>query len=129
PPPGGQVIHPNGNTGICLGAASNSDGAAVQLQSCSGATSQSWTRSGSTIRVYGNKCLDVTNGSATNGNKMQIWTCADNNTNQMWSVSGNTIGWSGHPFCLDNTDGSMAPGNQVQIWACTGGPNQQWQFA
>ncbi|KAF9257675.1 glycoside hydrolase/deacetylase [Marasmius fiardii PR-910] len=128
PPTGGQVIHPNGNTGVCLSAASNSDGAVVQLESCSGDASQSWTVNGSNLQIFGNKCLDVTNGNASNGNKMQIWTCAGGNTNQMWNVNGGAISWIGQPFCLDNTDGSFANGNPTQIWQCTGGPNQQWQF-
>ncbi|KAF8168990.1 ricin B lectin domain-containing protein [Mycena galopus ATCC 62051] len=66
-------------------------------------------------------CLDVTNGSTNNGNPLQIWTCATGNTNQMWTISGSAIQWSGHSSCLDLTNGVVTDGNVVQIWACTGG--------
>ncbi|KAJ7813150.1 glucooligosaccharide oxidase [Mycena olivaceomarginata] len=55
-----------------------------------------------------------------------VWTCASGNTNQLWTVSGNTIQWTSHSSCLDLTDGSVTNGNPIQIWACSGGPNQQW---
>ncbi|KAJ7841857.1 ricin B lectin domain-containing protein, partial [Mycena leptocephala] len=89
---------PSANSAKCFTAASNTDGAAVEIEDCisGGSTSQNWTISGSTLQVFGTKCLDVTNGATTNGNKMQIWTCASGNTNQLWTVSGTTIQWSGH---------------------------------
>ncbi|KAJ6551851.1 hypothetical protein B0H19DRAFT_1159199 [Mycena capillaripes] len=120
-------IHPSANSAKCLSAASNADGAVVEIEDCvsGGATTQTWTISGSTLQIFGTKCLDVTNGAATNGNKMQIWTCSGG-PNQKWTVSGSTIQWSGQSSCLDLTDGSVANGNLVQIWTCTGGPNQQW---
>lgn len=123
-----QVIHPNGNSGKCLTASTNVDGAAVEIDDCSGGASQSWTIAGSIIQLYGSKCLDVTDGTAADGTKMQIWTCSTNNPNQQWAISGNTVQWSGSSFCLDNTAGVLTNGNQVQIWSCTGGGNQQWQI-
>ncbi|KAJ7488170.1 ricin B lectin domain-containing protein, partial [Mycena latifolia] len=120
--------HPTADATKCLSAVSNTDGAAVKIQDCDslGATSQSWSFSGSNLQIFGDKCLDVTNGATTDGTKMQIWTCAAGNTNQMWTVSENTIQWNGHSLCLDLTDGSVTDGNLVQIWDCTDGPNQQW---
>ncbi|KAF7332969.1 hypothetical protein MVEN_02402900 [Mycena venus] len=128
PTPTATFIHPTANAAKCLTAASNTDGAAVEIEDCvsGGSTTQGWTVSGSNLQIFGSKCLDVTNGVTTNGNKMQIWTCAAGNTNQMWTLSGNTIQWSGQSICLDLTDGSVTDGNLVQIWTCTGGPNQQW---
>ncbi|KAJ7884509.1 ricin B lectin domain-containing protein, partial [Mycena leptocephala] len=123
-----QYIHPNANSAKCLTAASNADGAVVEIEDCvsAGSTSQSWTLSGSAIQIFGNKCLDVTGGSSTDGTKMQIWTCATGSTNQQWSLSGSTIQWSGHSSCLDLTGGSVTNNNVVQIWTCTGGANQKW---
>ncbi|KAJ6485720.1 hypothetical protein C8R45DRAFT_997610 [Mycena sanguinolenta] len=122
------LIQPSASSTKCLTAASNTDGAAVEIEDCvsGGSTSQNWTITGGTLQLFGTKCLDVTNGATTNGNKMQIWTCAQSNTNQMWTVSGNTIQWTGHSNCLDLTGGSVANGNLIQIWTCTNGPNQQW---
>lgn len=49
------------------------------------------------IRIFGDKCLDVTDGNDSNGQKLQIWTCYDGNTNQLWTVNGDsTIRWAGH---------------------------------
>ncbi|KAJ7848992.1 ricin B lectin domain-containing protein [Mycena olivaceomarginata] len=78
------------------------------------------------LKIFGTKYLDVSNGATADGTKLQIWTCAAGNTNQMWTFSGNTIQWSGHSSCLDLTDRSVANNNLIQIWACTQGPNQQW---
>ncbi len=72
-------------------AASNSDGAAVTLQGCTGAKSQLWEFKDGAVKVFGNKCLDVTDGNPSNGNNLQIWTCVDQSTNQLWDydiVSG-----------------------------------------
>lgn len=66
-------------------AASNSDGAAVTLQGCTGAPSQKWIFEGGSVKVHGNKCLDVSGGVDADGTKLQIWTCQSGNVNQQWS--------------------------------------------
>jgi len=127
PTPTATSVHPTASASKCLSAASNTNGAVVEIEDCvSGSASQAWTISGSNLQIFGTMCLDVTNGVDTNGTPLQIWTCATGNTNQMWTVSGNTIQWSGTSSCLDLTNGVVTDGNVVQIWACTGGPNQQW---
>ena len=73
--------------GKCLTASSNSDGAAVTLQGCTGAAAQKWIFTGTTVTVFGNKCLDVTDGKNSDGTKLQIWTCSTNNANQQWQYS------------------------------------------
>ncbi|KAJ7715693.1 hypothetical protein B0H14DRAFT_3632990 [Mycena olivaceomarginata] len=47
------------------------------------------------LKIFETKCLNVSNGATADGTKLQIWTCAVGNTNQMWTFSGNTIQWSG----------------------------------
>lgn len=74
-------------TAKCLTAASNTDGAAVTIQTCNNSDAQQWTFTGGPITVFGNKCLDVTNGSGADGNKMQIWTCNANDANQQFSYT------------------------------------------
>jgi hypothetical protein len=32
-------------------------------------------------------CLDLTDGKTDNGNPLQVWTCTDHNTNQIWTAS------------------------------------------
>ncbi|KAJ6544675.1 ricin B lectin domain-containing protein [Mycena vulgaris] len=122
----------NGN---CLVPTSNADGAAVVIKDCgTNATAlNSWvvpngSQQVGPLKIFGDKCLDVTGGVDADGTKLQIWTCATGNTNQMWiPVSDSAITWSGKNKCVDLTDGNIADGNQVQIWDCdVNNSNQKW---
>jgi len=76
-------------------------------------------------------CLDVTNGSTTNGAKMQIWACTPGagDAAQRFSVtSGKSIQWVGKTECLDLSGGRLTSGNQVQMWTCNGNANQVWNL-
>ncbi|KAF8155348.1 carbohydrate-binding module family 13 protein [Mycena galopus ATCC 62051] len=126
---GALLIEPGLNNGKCLTAASNTDGAIVTIQPCTGASTQKWTFTGGSVKIFSNtKCLDVTGGSTANGNKLQIWTCSSNNANQQFYYSGDyRLSWTNHGKCIDLTGGSQADGNRPQIWDCSGGnPNQVW---
>lgn len=127
---GALLIEPGLNNGKCLTAASNTDGAIVTIQACTGATSQQWTFTGGSVKIFSNtKCLDVTSGSTANGNKLQIWTCSTNNNpnQQFWYTGDNHLSWTNHGKCVDLTDGSQADGNRPQIWDCSGtNSNQIW---
>ncbi|KIL59005.1 carbohydrate-binding module family 13 protein [Amanita muscaria Koide BX008] len=81
---GNLLLQPALNSGKCMTAASNNDGALVTIQTCTGGASQTWVFTNGEVRVFGNKCLDVTNGGNYDGNKLQIWTCYDGDTNQQW---------------------------------------------
>jgi len=80
------------------------------------------------IQIFGDKCLDVTDGVDADGTKLQIWTCDFANANQRWiPVSGSTITWFGENKCVDLTDGNLTDGNQAQIWDCdVNNSNQKW---
>jgi hypothetical protein len=73
--------------GQCLTAVSNTDGAAVTIQTCTESAAQQWTFTGGTIQTLGNKCLDVPGGSNADGTKLQIWTCTANDPNQRFSYT------------------------------------------
>ncbi|KAJ6523847.1 ricin B lectin domain-containing protein, partial [Mycena capillaripes] len=111
-----QYIHPSLNSQKCLTAASNADGAVVEVEDCvvGGSNGQSWTVAGSALQIFDNKCLDVTGGSTADGTKMQIWTCTGGDTNQAWALTGSTIQWSAHSSCLDLTSGNVTNGNIVR---------------
>ncbi|PVF94125.1 ricin B-like lectin [Serendipita vermifera] len=86
-------------------------------------------------RVFGDKCLDVTNGNDVNGNLLQIWQCYEENTNQRWvtdtgSGSDQHLRWKDHNRCIDVRDGwDNKPNKPVQIWDCIdGNTNQQWVY-
>src|ERR1700744_1198037 len=70
-----KVIHPNGNIGKCLTASANVNGASVVIEDCAiNNPAQLWTVQSNSLQIFGNKCLDDTDGITTNGQKMQIWT-------------------------------------------------------
>ena len=56
------------------------NGAPVQITDCTGGDDQEWKfgPNGAISLYNGAKCLDVTNGANTNGNKLQVWNCAKN---------------------------------------------------
>lgn len=127
---GELMLRPSINDNKCLTAASNTDGAQVTIQTCTGAASQKWVFAAGTVRVFGNKCLDVTDGLNVDGNKLQIWGCGpDNNVNQKWYYNkwDNVLEWEGRGKCIDVSDGSQADGTRIQIWGCYNkNPNQIW---
>jgi hypothetical protein len=72
------------------------------------------------------KCVDNNNGSGTNGNKVQIWTCDGNAAAQNWTVNSNgTLTIDGG--CMDITNANYSNGTLIEWWTCNGGANQQWQ--
>ncbi|KAH8818654.1 ricin B lectin domain-containing protein [Flagelloscypha sp. PMI_526] len=134
------ITVPTGNPGLVncvtlLGAAA--DGTKVGIKSCDGRhgyPNQVWTFDGFAMK-QGNFCLDVTNGSNTNGVKLQVWTCAAGNTNQRFTHAGGDLlyfpddrfTWAGKNKCVDLTDGSVADSNPLQIWDCdSANTNQNW---
>jgi hypothetical protein len=127
---------------FCITAASDTDGAEVALVGCLNSDFHTTFPNGNitwslpvapltgTITTFNNKCLDVPNGSNVNGVKLQIWTCAAGNTNQMFQNFNNQIEWKGTGKCLDLTDGKSTNGNPIQIWDCavpaSSNLNQDW---
>ncbi|KAJ7224014.1 ricin B lectin domain-containing protein [Mycena haematopus] len=133
------------DAGFCLTAESNEDGAAVAIGLCGDLNpsfpngNTTWVvpvapLTGSIATFSGEKCLDVTNGNAVNGQTLQIWTCTPGNTNQMFLVSNSAnnaqIQWLGTDFCVDLTGGNTTPGTPIQIWECAvpanSNLNQEW---
>ncbi|KAF8149025.1 macrophage activating glycoprotein [Crassisporium funariophilum] len=125
---GELLLEPGINSAKCLTAASNNDGAQVTIQPCNGSASQKWTFAGGTAKVYGNKCLDATDGKVVDGTKMQIWTCSTNNANQQFQYRrDNRMVWANKNKCVDLSGGRQTDGNQIQIWTCRDGNiNQVW---
>lgn len=123
---GELLIEPALNSSKCLTASTNKDGAAVTFSTCTGSAAQKWTFADGNVKVYGNKCLDVTGGRNDNGNKLQIWTCAPpGNANQQWYYDkwAKNLQWTNHGKCLDAPNGNVNDGTQLQIWQCSNPPN------
>jgi hypothetical protein len=93
----GQLLLQPGRTSAKCLQAENRDGAPVVLADCVGGASQKWTFSGGSVKLYGNKCLDVKDGANVNGVKLQVWTCAAGNPNQQfYYTSDNRLAWTNH---------------------------------
>lgn len=90
---GALLIQPQIAGSKCLTAA-NSNGAPVQLETCTGASSQKWTFKNGQVTLYsGSKCLDVVNGVNKDGTKLQVWDCgassgSGQNKNQQFYYTG-----------------------------------------
>jgi hypothetical protein len=91
---------------------------------------------------WDSKCLDDTNNSSANGNKIQIWQCTSNDAGQVWSFEPATapgeVAEAGlsqlgtvqiHGKCLDIVNRGTANGSKLDLWSCNGGANQQWEIA
>ncbi|TFK34239.1 ricin B lectin domain-containing protein, partial [Crucibulum laeve] len=129
PPFNGELLlEPGLNNGKCLTAASSSDGAVVTIQTCTGAAAQKWTFTGGSVKIFGNKCLDIMQGSTANDALLQIWTCTSANQNQQFYYTrDNRLVWTNHGKCMDLPSGNQADGTRIQLWGCSdGNVNQIW---
>lgn len=82
-----------------------------------------------TQRIVGTqsgRCVDVPNGTTTNGTQVQLWDCGG--ANQSWTRTASRQLLFNGTKCLDAANRGTAPGTQVIIWDCSGQPNQQWNI-
>jgi len=101
------------------------DGTQIQLYTCNGTASQSWTRTGSTLRALG-KCLDVSGAGTADGTKIQLWTC-NGTAAQNWSAGANSsLVNAGSNKCADVSGNNSADSTVVHLWTCNGAANQRW---
>ncbi|MEV6304970.1 RICIN domain-containing protein [Actinoplanes sp. NPDC051861] len=81
---------------------------------------------GALVGTASGRCLDVPNGSTTNGVQPIIWDCSGG-ANQRWAfTSGGTIRNAQSGLCLDVNGGATANGTATILWTCTNAPNQLW---
>ncbi|KAL0955591.1 hypothetical protein HGRIS_001827 [Hohenbuehelia grisea] len=85
---GSTKVQLNG-TNLCLDAGSNpGSGTLMKIWQCfDNLPAQQWFHTGDNRIALENKgqCLDLPSGNSTNNNRVQIWQCADFNTNQIWT--------------------------------------------
>ncbi|QMV13013.1 Extracellular exo-alpha-L-arabinofuranosidase precursor [Vibrio spartinae] len=128
------------NSGLCLGVrgSSNSAGAQLQIQNCSGSDYQKWQVSldasnWATLKNMGSgQCIDVTNNSAEPATNLQQWGCSGAE-NQSWNISAQGNGqyaiiskYSG--LAVDVYGARKANGSRVVQYTWTGADNQRWTF-
>lgn len=72
------------------------------------------------------RCVDVPNGSTTNGTQVQLWDCISSSTAQRWTyTAGNQLQVYGNK-CFDANGAATANGTKLILWACNGQQNQRW---
>ncbi|MEV0155467.1 RICIN domain-containing protein [Micromonospora sp. NPDC050686] len=81
----------------------------------------------SIVGAQSGRCLDVPNGSTTNGTLVQLYDCWGGSMQRWTYTSGRQLQVLGTK-CLDAEGGGSANGTRVIIWDCTGGASQQWTF-
>lgn len=79
---------------------------------------------GGPVTGIAGKCLENKDGTAANGNKIQLGTC-DGSTKQVWQWHGD-MSMRVQGFCLDVQTSGTAPGTTVQLWTCNGTGAQRW---
>jgi O-glycosyl hydrolase len=115
-------------SGRCLGVPGGTTGTQLDIETCSGATTQEFTlnANGTITENGGANCLDAYGQGTTAGTKVDVWSC-NGGANQVWelhpdgSVTSSTSG-----LCLDVTGQATAAGSPVELWSCNAGSNQIW---
>ncbi|MGM9465196.1 ricin-type beta-trefoil lectin domain protein [Streptomyces murinus] len=108
---------------------STTAGTKVQINTCSGATSEKWTvGTDGTVKVLG-MCLDTTGNATTSGTLLVIDTCKSDAT-QKWKVTttGTLVSNANTAMCLTDPAASATTGTQLTLTAC-GGSGQTWTNA
>jgi hypothetical protein len=79
-----------------------------------------------TSGVNSSVCVDLANASATDGNKVQLYTCDNVPAAQSWTLaSDGSIQIDGG--CMDITGANYNNGTPIQWYTCWGGANQKWE--
>jgi hypothetical protein len=73
------------------------------------------------------RCVDVLNGSTTNGTQVQLWDCWGGVMQRWTHTASRQLQVYGNK-CLDANGAGTSNGTQVIIWDCHGGTNQQWNL-
>ena len=102
------------------------NGNKVDIWTCNGTTSQTWTFSGGHLMVLG-KCLNDQAHTGV-GTKLVIWGC-NTHMGQLWAHKSNgeyVLQLNG--LCLTDPSGSSVNGTQVQIRTCQNFADQHWSL-
>ncbi len=73
------------------------------------------------------RCVDVPNGSTTNGTQVQLYDCWGGTMQRWTATSSRQLTVYGNK-CLDASGHGTTNGTPVIIWDCSGQSNQQWNI-
>ncbi|MEU4115282.1 ricin-type beta-trefoil lectin domain protein [Kitasatospora sp. NPDC028055] len=77
------------------------------------------------ITGIGGQCVDITDGSSTDGTRLELWPCGRWSNNQNWVLADDgTV----HALfkCMTALGSGTANGTAVVLSTCDGSPGQQW---
>jgi hypothetical protein len=93
--------------------------------SCTPGTTENPQPAGARIASnWHNKCVDVSNGNFSPGQRLQVWDCADT-VNQRFEFTGGTLR-SQNNTCMDAAGAGTADGTPIQLATCNGNAAQQF---
>ena len=76
--------------------------------------------------AQGRKCIDLENRSTSNGNRVQLYDCKDNEVAQQWLLDGGMIKYAADPSkCLIMQNNNTDWGNPLVIYSCNSISDQQ----
>ena len=78
--------------------------------------------------VQSNRCLDITEGSSTNGTTAQLWDCNGGANQTFTPTTAAELRVYGNK-CLQARNQGTTAGTAVEVWDCTGGVNQMWMLS
>jgi lysophospholipase L1-like esterase len=128
PPVGTTVLLSNPQSNRCLDiSGGNADGAQALIWDCHGGGNQQWTRTAAgELRIFGNRCLDVSGNGSADGTKIQAWTCNGTAAQRFTTNTNGTVVGAGSGKCVDVNGAGTANGTLVQLWQCNGTVAQRW---
>jgi PKD repeat protein len=115
---------------LCLASASQADGTAILLASCSPLPGQQFTMpaagvAGPVTLFGGTRCLDASGGKGADGSPIIIWTCGNGQPNQSWTLTAANELKGINGKCM-TINGSSAAGTGMVLGPCSGSIVQKW---
>jgi hypothetical protein len=116
-----------GYAGFCMDDTNNSSAIRnkIQIWRCNGGKAQSWTYSGSELRING-MCVNA-KGNGKSGSKLILWQCTGA-ANEIFIHEGSE--WvekaNNYKLCIDDPAFSTRGGTQLMVYTCNNGANQHW---
>ena len=131
--PGTGVTQPVGTitetkTGKCIddSNAGTSNGTAIQIYTCNGTNSQTWTVApDNTLQVL-TDCMDVTNGATTAGTNIQLHTCNGTAAEQWNQNSSGELVNPASGLCLTDNSNGATNKTQLELETCADTAGQIW---
>jgi len=125
--PSGSVT--SGETGLCAedASAATTSGNKIDVDTCDGASAQTWTATDSgTVEVLDN-CLSAS--GTTSGDVVELEPCTAHDTAEQWRQG---TGWElvnpASGLCLTDPSGSTTTGTQLEVVTCAADTYQEWRL-